>query len=279
MQREFSPGSEAQANGGGAARGHGRGGAQLPGPRGGSKDKRPARRGRRTRRVRRIVRPPSAAASGSVDTAAAAAAATTRVRRTHSWLISLVTIAAVYGGWVLVRPLVVGRSAIVASNDGAVVQASTTSTIEMSDLNAGGAATSGDAVAPRLFDAHDSVRSDAVRWVAWSQDFAPLLPWSPAQSGAVLRRLIATHHPERPVPEGTHTANEMTQNRFKKPRMGSDSGLPFWNGHDSGLLKNAILGSPESDPILGLILGITKPIFISPTRKKESGGGDVCPCL
>ena len=212
VQRESIPRPKARASGSGAARGRGRGRAKLPGLRGGSKDKR-----KRTRRVRL---PPSTAAtrSGNGDAAVATATATSRARRTHSWLIGLVVMAAVCGGWFLVRPLVVGRSAFVANDYTAQASTATRSgllrvqsklkiteeqlralQIEMSDLRAGGAATGG--ASPRLFDAHDSVRSDAARWVAWSQDFAPLLPWSPTQSGAVLRALIATHHPERLVAE------------------------------------------------------------------------------
>ena len=77
----------------------------------------------------------------------------------------------------------------------------------------------------------------------------------------------------------TYTANEVSQNQPENPRMRPDSGLSFWEWVGFWVFDKCHSGLPRMCLILGPILGIIKPIFISPTRKKESGGGGARPCL
>ena len=80
-------------------------------------------------------------------------------------------------------------------------------------------------------------------------------------------------------PHAHFTANEVSQNQPENPRMRPDSGLSFWEWVGFWVFDKCHSGLPRMCLILGPILGIIKPIFISPTRKKESGGGGARPCL
>ena len=148
----------------------------------------------------------------------------------RTWLICLITMASLYGGWILVRSFTVtdvtasvsARPTLRAHTTGDAaalheLEVTTTTleqtkeklwqmTMQVAAMRAEGGQRTGSggvhiqgamaarshASSGRLFALHDGVSSDAARWAAWSESWAPLMPWSAAATPQILTRLVET---------------------------------------------------------------------------------------